>query len=189
MLSASDAKAATADILKDELLLDECRRALPAISRLCAHCGQDGVYVCLQPLIILFGAPDFGKATAALLKTWVELYGDALGHLPRESLECAVSDWIANGKPFFPKPSELKALGEKHAAEVWKIAYRVRAAVTAANKEAPAVETPEERARGLAMARETLAILRSGRGLQGIPRPARPQGSQHEVAERIRAGA
>ena len=153
LVNATDAKAATDDVMRDGLLLAECRRSLPDIERLARKCGPEAVYEELQRALILFGPPDFGPGTRALTETWIDIYRAALGHLPREALAYAVSQHIAFGKPFFPKPSELNALAKKSAEEIWLVAWRAKKAVEHADKVAPVTETPEERARGLAMVR------------------------------------
>jgi len=188
VLTNSDDKAVTAEIVKSDLMLAECRRALPRVTVLAAKCGHDGVSTALQPLLIMFGAPDFGEVTDGLMSTWVGLYVQALGHLPREALDFAVSDWIANGKPFFPKPTELNARAKKQAEDVWRVAWLMRMAVEFADKHKAPAEDPEERRRGIEQARQDLAAMRAGGfvRMREMPRETQPATSRHALAESLR---
>lgn len=166
----------------------ECRAINDRVQHLMQPVGPDGVYVALQPCLILFGAPDLNDARGDLLGAWISIYQAALQDQPKESLEYAISDWIANGKPFFPKPTELRARAVKHAAAIGQLAWRCRKVAEAAAEHNRAEETPEERERGLALVRETLAAVRGGNGLSGLPRPAQTR-SRAEVAEELRRAA
>lgn len=182
MLNGNDAKAAVADIVRDEMLLCECRRAAHRVHQLAGKVGSDGVYIAMQPLIILFRPPDFDDPTGTIASTWIALYQSALKHLPKEALEHAVSQWIAFGKPFFPKPSELNALAKAKAEEIWKIDWRVRQAIEYADKVKPVEKTPQD----IAAVKAMLEEWRGRRSLRHMPGASYQSRSPHEVAESLR---
>lgn len=187
LLAAADWREAVKTISGDEVALAEARRAEPVVRRLGGPMGKDAVYVALQPLIILYGAPDFGDSSAGdgLLSSWISIYTKALEKLPREALDYAVDTYIATStKPFFPKPGELNALALPRAEDPRKIAWRLRKIVDA--QPAAARESEEDRERGRQMVAETLAAIRGGAGLRSALRPAQ---SPHEAAERLRQSA
>lgn len=189
--SAVDAKEAAKLVRSLPWALEECRRMNETAQRLMAPMGAEAVYVALQPCLILYGSPDLSHIGGDLTAAWISIYQKALQGLPKESLEYAVSDYIANAKkPFFPKPSELNAIAIKHAAAIGQLAWRCKVAVEAADAAESRVESDEDRARGEALVRETLEALRSGGGLSAFPRPPVQTRSRAEVAEELRrAGA
>lgn len=190
LLNATDAKAAVKGAMNNALILAECRRVNDTVQRLARPVGKDGVYRALQPCLILFGGPTYRKGEEALADAWIAIYQEALGGLPKEALEHAVSEWIANGKPYFPKPSELNALAKSKASEARILAWRCRCIVEAAAKARPPQISAEERAQvaaGLAALREE---LRSGTlKRRGEMRESYPTSSPHEVADRLRQRA
>lgn len=147
LLRSPDAKTAAKEIAGDPKLLAEARDRLNLVSRLAAPIGREALYVAIQPLLIMFGPPDFGQDEEAesLKKAWFDLYAQAMADRPREAVEIAVAEWLRVGKPFFPKATELNALAEATAAEIQLIAYRLRRAVERANEHRPTPKkTPEE---------------------------------------------
>lgn len=183
LLTASSARDAAERI--DPLMLAEARERARDVARMAGPMGREAVYVALQPLIVLFGRPDFGTGEAAkqLTKSWVEIYGEALEKLPAEALAEGVSRWIMEGK-WFPKPAELLKLSDPKASELRIIAWRLKVAVETADKAKPVIESPEERERGRRMAAEDLA-RRSLRRMPGSIPASKPA----DVAERLRAMA
>lgn len=152
-------------------LLAEAREKVDLVTRLTARLSAEQVYVLLQPLLILFGPPDHGDGPEAktLDRAWLDLHTQAYRDIPKEALEAAVSDWIAHGKPFFPKPTELVKLADKRATDLRKIAWRLR---QAAEKSAPrqrAETTDEQRAAAKARLQEAMGKLAS-RGLPTVSR-------------------
>lgn len=133
LLNATDANDAVKH--STPMMRSEARRVAATVARLARPIGRDGVYEILQPCIILFGAPDYGEVTSELGKAWLSIYQEALCRQPREALEHAVSEWIANGKPFFPKPTELNKLARKRAEEVQLLAWRCRRLAESAEAE------------------------------------------------------
>ena len=147
LLRATDAKEAAKKVSADPKLLAEARDKLSLVSRLAGPTTGDDIYVCLQPLLIMFGHPDFGQDDAAseLQGAWLDLYIAALKDRPKEAIEIAVQEWLRNGKPFFPKPVELNKLAEETADEIRLIDFRLKLAVRRADEHRPAPKkTPEE---------------------------------------------
>lgn len=143
LMDATDAHEAARLVARDTLLLDEARAIAPLVARLAAPCGRDAVYVALQPLIILHGAPKLGDDR--LMESWLEIYQKALKELPREALDLAVSDHIAMSS-FFPKPAELLKLAEPKAVEIRTLAWRIKTAAEQPVKRAAATKTDKEEA-------------------------------------------
>lgn len=181
LLDATDAKEAVRRVSRNPGYLDEIKDIAPLVARLGGPVGKDGVYVALQPLLILFGAPDLGHE--ALLDTWVEIYQNALEKLPKEALEFAVSEYIRVGKAFFPKPSDLNRLAEAKATQIRTLTWRVRQCADAVPPPAAREKTAEEKAEVARM----LAEFRA----KPMP-PPKVNGtyeSQSHMAERLRANA
>jgi len=149
LLGASDAKEAAREIAKTPALLAEARDKLALVSRLARPLTPNEVYVALQPLVIMFGPPDFGQDEVAeeMQGAWFDICAKALKEHPREALDIAVSEWLRIGKPFFPKPTELNKLAEETSAEIKLIAFRLRMAVERADQHRPTPKrTPEDAA-------------------------------------------
>lgn len=147
LLRSADAKEAAKKVAATPALLAEARDKMSLISRLAGPITPDELYVALQPLLIMFGQPDFGQDEAAqeLQGAWLELYIKALKDRPKEAIEIAVSEWLRKGKPFFPKPTELNALAEETADEIRLIEFRLKLAVRRADEHRPPPKkTPEE---------------------------------------------
>lgn len=190
LLNAEDAKAAVKGAMNNPLILAECRRVNDAVQRLSRPVGKDGVYRALQPCIVLFPLPNYGPGKEKLREAWLSIYQEALARLPKEALEYAVSEWIANGKPYFPKPSELNLLAKAKAAEVGLLAWRCRRIVEDAAKARPPEISPEERAQvsaGLAALREELRAGAAAR--RDVMRESYPRTSPGQVADRLRQRA
>lgn len=185
--NADDAKAAVKMALADPVLLSECRTSNAVVQRMAGPMGRDAVYVALQPCLILFGAPNFGEARDGLGTAWIALYQDALAKLPKEALEHAVSEWIANGKPFFPKPAELKKLADAKAGEIGLIAWRCKRIVEDAVKARPLEIPPEERAAVGEQFKDLMAALGAKREV--VVETTRLAPTPQAAAERIRAAA
>lgn len=186
--NASDAKEAVRKALADPMVVAECQRVADRVKRFAGPMGKDAVYVALQPLLILFGPPSFGEGREALQGAWIAIYQDALHHLPREALEAAVSDWILNGKPFFPKPAELNKLARPKLEEVALIAWRCRQVADAAAMQRPKEISAEDRAlvaQGLRELGDTL----SATAAKAREAMVTPRQNQHAMAERLRAAA
>jgi hypothetical protein len=139
------------------------------VAQLAAPCGPDAVYRAIQPALILYGPPDFGKDKAGevVTKAWVGIYTAALKDLPLEALESAVSRYIANGddmsmsKVRFPTPAQLNLLAKADAERIRKLAWRLRVTVeTAYRYTPPPKRTPEELEAVARMKREAVAKLR-----------------------------
>jgi hypothetical protein len=111
--------------------------------------GPDAVVAALQPLVLMFGARDFGKGEAgeALQRAWIKLYVDALAALPAETIAYAVKEWLAHGAPFFPKPSELVKLAEPKAIELRAMAYKLKMIAERWDADAPQKSTVEDQIR------------------------------------------
>lgn len=147
LLSAGNAREAARKVSANPKLMAEAREQLGAVSRLAQPIGSTDLYVAIQPLVIMFGPPDFGQDEVAkeLQKAWFDLYEAALKDHPREAIDIAVSEWLRVGKPFFPKPTELNALAEATTAEIRLIAFRLRVAVEKAEEvRPPRKRTPED---------------------------------------------
>lgn len=191
LLEASNADMAAADLARRPQLLHDARISQKRVARLAGPCGPDAVYVALQPALILYGPPDFGKGKAAdmAIESWITIYKTALGKLPLEALEYAVSVYIERGSGHpasrvkFPMPAELNALADKKAAELRTIAWRLKVGVEKAAHYAPRSQmTDEERAEGKRVLAETFAMLK---GMQCRATRA-PRESPQQMAERIR---
>lgn len=184
---ADSADEAARRIARNPALLAECREKVALVQRLARGATPEQIYVELQPMLVLYGPPDFGsgKEADALQAAWMDVYVKALKDVPREALEFAVSEHIRVGKPFFPKPTELNKLANEKAIEARLLAWRVRKAAeqAAADERFKARPTPEERERVRRMAAEF-----TGRTLPGDPSP-RPQDAQHQMAEDLRRAA
>lgn len=187
---ATDASDAARIIGRNELLLTECRVMLPHVTRMVAGAGYDGVYRALQPLVILFGAPDFGKGREGdlLLESWTVIYAKALHKLTVESLEHAVDQWIVKGKPFFAKPSELYALAEPVHLRANMAAWRMRRAVEMADKAHGHTEISDDER---ALVKAQFDDLKRQMGVKANPMaaPQRLGRSPHEAAEDLRRAA
>lgn len=174
LLKAEDATTAAKTIAASPKLLAEARDKLSLISRLAGPTEAEDLYVCMEPLLIMFGAPDFGQDQGAskLQKAWFALYVQALKDMPRESIEIAIQLWLQKGKPFFPKPTELYALAEKEALEIRLIAHRLKRAVERAAEHKPVPRKADDVKR----ARELIAGLkdRDGRIRLGKSIPRSP---------------
>jgi hypothetical protein len=183
--SASKADEAARLIRHRPELADEAIRVQPLIARLCGPMGARNVYTALQPLIVLFGTPDYGKGEIAdsLTKTWVQIWGETLAKYPAESVTDAVAMWISHGKPFFPKPTELVALAEPKARELWKLAYRLKVVAERAAKDMPPELDSSEQELIQTGLKELAATLAAKR----LPEAPRHGMSREKMAERIRA--
>lgn len=150
LLGASDAKEAARKIAARPNLLAAARNSLATVQRLAAPVTPDILYVCLQPLVILYGPPDFGQDEAGveLQKAWFDIYATALKDHPRESIELAVSECIRLRKyNDFPKPGYLNELAQQATDEIRLIAFRLKLAVERADQHRPPPErTPEDAA-------------------------------------------
>lgn len=135
---STDWKEAAQKIARNPALMAEARNVNSLAQRLAGPCGAESAYQAIQPLIVHFGAPSYGPAQAGqdVAAFYWKTYLTAVMELPRESLDRAVSDYIAGAaKPHFPKASELVKLAEKHAAKIRMIAWRIRKAVEGAPPE------------------------------------------------------
>lgn len=146
LLLSTDAKAAARTVVATPELLAEARDKLSLVSRLAAPIDRDSLYAAIQPLLIMFGPPNFGQDDVAeeLQQAWFDIVLAALKDHPRESIDIAVSEWMRIGKPFFPKPSELNALAQEATDEIRLIAFRLRLAVTRADLHRPPPKRTEE---------------------------------------------
>lgn len=148
LAKASSADEAAQLILRDELLVSECRRIQPLVARLAKPVPRAEIKIALQPLLLMFDPPSFGRGreAEALEGAWEDVYLKALAGLPREALAHAIDEWTRIGKSF-PKPAHLRELAQPVAEKVALIAWRVRKAVERAQaqwRDKPA-QTPEER--------------------------------------------
>lgn len=192
MRRASDWREAALIVARSPKLLAECRSTYADVERVCAPAGREAVYVALQPCVLLWGRPDFGKGeeAEAAKRAWVRVYGDALCKLSRESLKYAVDEWIKKGTPFFPRPSDLYKLAEPVHLKASMIAYRMKKALELADAgNAPRDLTPEECAERKKLAAEVLQTIRASRGPNPLTDRARPSGTAHAAAERYRGTA
>lgn len=190
LLNALDAKEAVKTAMDSPLILAECRRVNDTVQRLARPIGRDGVYRALQPCLALWGGPRFKAGEEELVHAWIEAYQMALHRLPKEALEHAVSEWVANGKPYFPKPSELNLLAKAKAVEVGILAWRCRRIVEESAQRRPPEISREERAQvaaGLAALRDEMRASTGAR--REAMRESYPRSSPHEVADRLRQRA
>lgn len=146
LLEAQDAGTAARKIAAVPALMAEVKEKVNLVTRLASPIGSDGVYIALQPCLIMWGPPDFGsdKEADAMAKAWIDIYAKALKDLPKEALEIAVSEWFRTGKPYFPRPTELNKLAQETAAEIRLIAWRMRKAAEYVEKKTPVERTPED---------------------------------------------
>lgn len=140
LLEAADAKTAAREVGRSPKLLAEARDKLSLVSTLASPQSPSDLYVSIQPLVIMFGPPDFGQDAEGktLQRAWFDIYASTLKEHPKEAIEIAVAEWLRVGKPFFPKPSELHKLAEESSAEIRLIAFRLRYAVERADEYRPA---------------------------------------------------
>lgn len=149
LLRAPDAKEAAKTVAATPALLAEARDRLSLVSRLTAPLTPDELYVELQPLLILYGPPDFGQdeEAAMLQRAWFDIYAKTLKDHPREAIQIAVQEALRTLK-FFPKPAELNKLAEATTDELKLIAFRLQYAVRRAEQNRPAPKrTPEDAAK------------------------------------------
>lgn len=144
---ASDAGEAVIAI-RNAGLLKQARDAFPRVKMLAGPMAQEVLYAELQPLVIVFGTPavEDSEEGKALETAWWQIYLKALAPLPREALVEAVDQWIAGGKPFFPKPSELHKLAQPAASRARTLAWRIQKAAEyqeARDSRTPAEETKQ----------------------------------------------
>jgi len=135
------------------------------VTRLAGPCGPESCRLALQPLEIVYGTPDFGSGYAGdeLRAAWWTQIIKALSDLPLESLEKAVSAYIATSKKhFFPNPGTLRDLCETDTTLIRTVAYRIKKAVEAAPVP-PREKSPEEVA-------EVARLLAELKGKLGAPR-------------------
>lgn len=148
LLKASDAKEAAKEVAADPKLLAEAREQYNLVARLAAPVSPSDLYICLQPLLILHGPPDFGQDEEAkgLQQAWLDIYTKALGDHPKEALEIAVSECIRLRKyNDFPKPGYLNELAQAASDEIRLIAFRLKKAVERADEHRPPPKrTPED---------------------------------------------
>jgi hypothetical protein len=148
LLRASDAKEAARKIAANPKLLAEAMEKMSLVSRLAAPVTADQLYVCLQPLLILHGPPDFGQDEEAeqLQQAWLDIYTKALCQHPKEALEIAVSECIRLRKyNDFPKPGYLNELAQAASDEIRLIDFRLKLAVRKSEEHKPPPKrTPEE---------------------------------------------
>lgn len=188
LLQASDAKEAARKIAAHPRMLAEAREQLNLVSRLAQPIGGPDLYVAMQPLVIMFGPPDFGQDAVAqdLQRAWFDLYEQALKDHPREAIDIAVAEWLRIGKPFFPKPTELNKLAEDSTAEIRLIAFRLRHAVEKSDElRPPRKRTPED----AQIVGEMLADLRGPDGrihLAKSTSEAIPPADRRATAEALR---
>lgn len=183
---SGNADEAAQFIVGDPALLAECRAAYPEIERLASSAGHEGVYIAMQPLILLFGRPDYGRGEAAeqLKNAWVQIFGDALHKLSRESLDYAVAEWIKHGKPFFPKPSELYKLAEKAHIAANSRAWRMRKAIERADS--GYVPRPEPTEAEREAVRAMMAELRVKLGCKSMASSQKLASSPAKAAQNLR---
>lgn len=138
--SNHDASTEVEEIAADPALKAEAKAFCQALAELSAAAGESAVMRALQPLVLVYGVGEAAKSPA---------FWDAykvLSGLPEEALQRGIEEYLSlSDSQFFPKPGPLKALCDKHAAPLYKAAYR---ASKAASLPAPRtrVVSDEERA-------------------------------------------
>jgi hypothetical protein len=148
------AELSVADIVADPVLHGEARTAVAFLRAHVAPCGKEHVARTLAPLATVFGVGQRGETQAF----W-RVYYDALADVPAESLAAAVAAYAKRpDAEFFPKPGPLRALALKHAAPLYKAAYRAKRAADARPVRPVDPQTAEERRE---LAERLVAGLRS----------------------------
>jgi len=189
LLGATDAKAAARTIAGNPKLLAEAREKLSLVSRLAAPITPDELYVCLQPLVLLHGVPDFGQddAAADLQVAWFDIYVKALQEHPKEAIEIAVFEAIRLRKyDKFPLPGYLNELATESTTEIRLIAFRLRYAVEKGGENRPPRKRTAEDAQVVG---EMLADLRGPDGrihLAKSASEATPPTDRRATAEALR---
>jgi hypothetical protein len=150
LVRSTDAKEAAKTICATPALLAEARDRLAVVTRLAKPIGKQDLYVALQPLIIMYGTPEFGddETGVEIGATWIDLYLNALKDHPREAIDIAVSECIRLRKyNDFPKPGYLNELAQQTTDEIRLVAFRLRLAVERAEQHRPAPKRTEEETR------------------------------------------
>lgn len=193
---ASNADEAAQYIVADDALMTECRQAYPRVLKLAHGCGRHEVYVAMQPIILLWGRPDFGSGSEGenLRNAWTALFGDALYKLSRESLEHAVAEYIRKGDSRRPRPSDLYKLAEPIHLAANTLAWRMRRAIErgdAAYK--PTLLSEEERAARRQEMIDLGYMTPDGKmvplSLKGFQAPPRLAATPQKAAESLRRSA
>lgn len=182
---ATDAHEAAQFITDDEVLVSECRRMLPIVQRLAKPVQRAEIKIALQPLLLMFDPPSFGKGREAeqLEGAWQEVYVKALSGLSREALEHAITRWCEIGKTF-PKPAHLRELAEPVQLKVALVAWRMRKAVEIADKAWKAAQSVPDDPQVKAGFKALLAELGASVAPPGVGKLA---SDPHQAAEHLRS--
>lgn len=133
---------------KTPALLAEARDKLSQVQRLAKPVTEEQLYVCLQPLLILYkGPPDYGTTEEgeAMQVAWMQLYMDALKGHPKEALDIAVSEIVRTRKyPTWPMPGDINAAAKETTDEINLILFRLRYAVEKADQHRPAPKKTDD---------------------------------------------
>jgi hypothetical protein len=115
-----------AEIVSSPVLRREAAAVAAEVQRLAQPCGEEAVRLALQPLVLLYGVGQAGKAPAF----W-RIYAQQLAGFPADALRAAVEAYpgceACDG--FFPKPHVLKRMAEAHAQPIRRAANRCRLAL------------------------------------------------------------
>lgn len=206
LLEAPNTAAFVETVRKDRALYSAVQKIAPQMAKKTAPMDEATVYVCLQPLIVIYGPPRFADTAEgqAMAQMWLKVYTEALKGMPVEALEHAVSEYIRSGPPKFrqkawnfPEPSDLVGYAKPVAQKVMGMAWRIKAAAEAP----PFVDRDSEEFRA------EQADLKRQWAEEGLLRPdgtfdaaklfaakrapgaARPAESQADAAARIRRQA
>lgn len=140
LLKAADATEAARKIARDPKLLAAARDQLSTVSRLAQPLTENELYIALQPLVIMYGAPDFGQDAEAahLQRAWFDIYKTTLKEHPKEAIEIAVAEVLRTHRyNKFPLPADLHKFAQETTAEIKMIEFRLRKAVQRADEHRP----------------------------------------------------
>lgn len=162
----------------------EVRAAADVLVTAAKPCGDVSVAQAMQPLFVVYGHP---KKLASEMPQWFGLYYEALGSLPREALDHAVSEYIrVSTIHMIPAPGILTDLADAKATELRRAGYRARLVAMLPPPEEVKRPTDEQREEAKAF----LESLKAGGGfVKKPPEPERPKESREALSNRLRAAA